>query len=223
MGSGEAGSVIAVIDYGLGNLFSISRALTYLGAQVEVTSSPAVIRRAGALVLPGVGAFGDGMRQLHAQGLVEPIREAVEAGRPLLGICLGMQVLFTESEEFGVHEGLGLIDGKVVRLYETDPAGRRVKVPHIGWSDLQATQLRSGWSSTILDGLTEGDSMYFVHSYVPRPKSEGATIAETIYGGHRYCAVVQAEHVAGCQFHPEKSGEAGLHLLGNFISGTRER
>lgn len=210
-------TTVTLIDYGLGNLFSIGRALTYLGARVEVASEPDALERPRGMVLPGVGAFGDGMRQLKARGLVEPLRNAARAGRPLLGICLGMQLLFQDSEEFGVYEGLGLLAGRVRRLRETGVDGRRVKVPHIGWSALQATEGVGGWDRTVLDGLAEGECMYFVHSYVPVPEGGVATLAQMRYGGHAYAAVVTEGHVTGFQFHPEKSGEAGLMLLRNFV------
>ena len=133
---------VTVVDYGLGNLFSIQRALNYLGASVDITSSPEAIRDAGRLVIPGVGAFGDGMSQLKERGLIEPILEFAGSGRPLLGICLGMQLLFSESEEFGLFRGLGLIDGSVIRLHDQDPTGRHVKLPHIGWNEIHHTGIR---------------------------------------------------------------------------------
>lgn len=211
---------VTVVDYGLGNLFSIRRALSALGAEVEVTSTADAIRQAHWVILPGVGAFGDGMQQLRTRGLVEPIRAFVQSGGPLLGICLGMQLLFSESDEFGRHEGLNLLPGRVIRLRDADPSGRRVKVPHIGWSELRPSRgAGDAWSATILEGLVAGDSMYFVHSYVPAPEDEAVTIADMHYGGHPYAAVVGKGRLVGCQFHPEKSGEVGLHLLRNFLSG----
>ena len=211
---------VTVIDYGLGNLFSISRALSHVGATVEMTSDPDAIRRARGVVLPGVGAFGDGMRQLRNRGLIEPIEDVAQSGRPLLGICLGMQLLFKGSEEFGMHEGLGLMEGRVRRLRDTDPDGRRVKVPHIGWSALQPSAGLAHWRDTVLDGLAEGDAMYFVHSYIPFPEREATTIAQMAYGGRAYAAVVAQGRVTGCQFHPEKSGAAGLSLLRNFVQAA---
>lgn len=206
---------VTVVDYGLGNLFSIQRALTHLGADVEVTSDPERVGKADALILPGVGAFGDGMDQLRKRRLVEPILQAVGRGRPLLGICLGMQLFFTRSEEFGRHEGLGIIEGTVLKIQETDAAGRRIKVPHVGWSPLHPAP--AGWSSTVLEGLSDGDSMYFVHSFVPFPEKGSVTVAQIEYGGHAYCALVEKGSVVGSQFHPEKSGQAGLQLLQNFL------
>lgn len=207
---------VTVVDYGLGNLFSIGRAVTYCGGYAEVTSSPQIIRRAERLILPGVGAFGDGMNLLSSRGLVEPLVQFAQSGRPLLGICLGMQLLFGESEEFGLHKGLGLIAGKVTRLRNMSPAGECVKVPHVGWSELSLASPLLDWRSTILNSLLEGDAMYFVHSYVPFP-NDSVSIAQFSYGGHTYCAAIQKGSVIGVQFHPEKSGEVGLQLLRHFL------
>ncbi len=211
---------VTVVDYGLGNLFSIRRALAYIGVRVEITSSTEVIRQAEWLILPGVGSFGDGMQQLRTRGLIEPILQFAQSGRPLLGICLGMQLLFSASEEFGLHEGLGLIKGNVAQLHNADPTGRRVKVPHVGWSELIRPRSLTDWGSTILEGPLEGDAMYFIHSYVPYPENESVIIAQINYGGYLYCAAIEQGNVIGCQFHPEKSGKAGLHLLRNFIGRT---
>ena len=208
---------VAVVDYGLGNLFSIDRALQHVGSRAEVTSSAEVLERSAALILPGVGAFGDGIQQLRSRGLIEPIVEFARSGRPALGICLGMQLLFTESEEFGQYDGLGLIPGKVARLQDSDPSGRRVKLPHIGWSDIYRTRPEDPQHSAILDGVRDGDAMYFVHSYVPFPETDSVCVANTSYGEHRYCVVAEQENVTGVQFHPEKSGEAGLQILRNFV------
>lgn len=207
---------VTVVDYGLGNLFSIMRALTHVGAHVDITSNPEAIPRTQRLILPGVGAFGDGMLQLRSRGLIEPIQQVALAGRPLLGICLGMQLLFSRSEEFGPHEGLGLIKGKVVRLRDTDPTGNRVKVPHVGWSELKPRVSLRDWGSTVLEGLAEGEAMYFVHSFVPCPE-EPVAIAQNAYGGYSYCAVVEKGNIIGFQCHPEKSGEVGLEALRNFL------
>lgn len=208
---------VAVVDYGLGNLFSISRALAHVGAQVEVVSSADGIMQAQGLILPGVGAFGDGIEHLRASGLIGSILQFAESGRPLLGICLGMQLLFEESEEFGVSEGLGLIEGKVVRLCNIDSAGQRVKVPHIGWSSLLHEESTQMWDHTVLERLCMGSATYFVHSYTPIPIRESEAIAQIIYGDQRYCAAVRKDNITGVQFHPEKSGEVGLHILRNYV------
>jgi len=209
---------VVIIDYGLGNLFSLSRALAHVGASPLVTSDPKAVRRAERLVLPGVGAFADGMRGLRERGLIEPVLEAAAAGRPLLGICLGMQLLFSWSDEFGRHDGLNLIPGRVTRLADTDATGARVKVPHIGWAELLAPKPRP-LADPIFDGVSERDAMYFVHSYIPEPNDATATIARFRHGSHLYCAAVRWGNVLGFQCHPEKSGAVGLKVLRNFLIG----
>ena len=211
---------VTVVDYGLGNLFSIGRAFNHLGVSADITSNPEAIRQAGRLVLPGVGAFGDGIRQLQERGLIEPIQEFARSGRPLLGICLGMQLLFDESEEFGQYNGLGLIKGRVIRLKDQDQTGNHVKLPHIGWNELHQPQYSDQWGPPALDGLVDGDAVYFVHSFIPHPELDSVTIARMSYGGHWYCAAVQKDNVVGVQFHPEKSGEVGLRILQNFLDNT---
>lgn len=206
---------VAVVDYGLGNLFSISRALEYIGVKCTITTDHSTIEESDGLILPGVGAFGDGITRLKVQGLNNAICEYVKSGKRLLGICLGMQLLFGQSEEFGHYPGLNLIDGDVSRLKEKDTSGRPIKIPHVGWSGLQKLD-GSSWDGTILTGLTEGDAVYFVHSYIPSPGSESVSIAQINYGNHLYCAAVEQDNVAGVQFHPEKSGEIGLQILRNF-------
>lgn len=210
-----------IVDYGLGNLFSISRALQYVGAEVLVTEQPEEVQTAQWLVLPGVGAFGDGMEQLQRRGLIEPIHDAVRGGCLLLGICLGMQLLFTESEEFGSHRGLDLVRGRVRRLRDVSAAVTRVKVPHIGWSALMPRRPGIAWSGTVLEGLVEGDAMYFIHSYVPEPEEDPAVLAQFTYGGQLYCAVIEQENVIGFQCHPEKSGAVGLQVLRNFLARAK--
>lgn len=210
---------VTVIDYGLGNLFSVRRAFTHVGAEVEFATTGAAVRGGAALVLPGVGAFGDGMRQLEERGLVESIRATVEGGRPLLGICLGMQLLFDEGDEFGVHRGLSLMGGRVGRLAGDGENGARVKVPHVGWAALRPTDRTNGWESTVLQGIATGAAMYFVHSYAPAPADKALSVADIDFGGRRYCAVVQRDSVMGCQFHPERSAADGLRILDNFVRG----
>lgn len=213
---------VAVLDYGLGNLFSIQRAVTHVGACVSITSSPELLAQADGVILPGVGAFGDGIQRLRDRGLVEPLLQFAQSGRPLMGICLGMQLLLDESEEFGQYGGLGLIGGKVVRLRDTGPDGERVKVPHIGWNELFTPNRLDGWGATVLNSLSDGDATYFVHSYVPLPDGEAVSTARINYGGHWYCAALEKENIIGVQFHPEKSGGAGLRILRNFVDKLSE-
>ena len=210
-------SRVTVVDYGMGNLLSVERALVSCGAEPERASTPEAIELSRVLVLPGVGAFGSGMAGLRERGLVEPLRSHVAAGRPLLGICLGMHMLFERSTEFGEHEGLGVLAGDVVALSPDDEQGRDVKakVPHIGWSAIQPT--RGGWSRTVLDGTPRGEFFYFVHSFLAVPADEAHRLADTNYVGSRVAAVVADGAVVGTQFHPEKSGPAGLRLLTNFL------
>jgi len=210
--------VVCIVDYGLGNLFSVERAFKGIGASVKISSNPTEIMHAAGLVLPGVGAFGDGICQLRDRGLFDAIRRFALTGRPLLGICLGMQLLFTESEEFGLHQGLGLLEGKVKRLQDREPSGRLLKLPRIGWSELLKVDSQDHWDSTILNGLQEGDAVYFIHSYIPFPEAKPTTKALVNYGGYLYCAVSEKDNVVGLQFHPEKSGEVGLSILRNFVS-----
>ncbi len=211
---------VTVIDYGLSNLLSVRRALEHCGAQVVVTGERGEIERAENLVLPGVGAFADGMAGLRSLGLAELLREKAAKGAPLLGICLGMQMLFGESLEFGRHEGLGLIPGRVERIPGEDARGGKQRVPHIGWNALipnEARQLRG----TVLDGFPSGAEVYFVHSFEAKPDKASSALAHTLYGGREICAVAANEegNVVGCQFHPEKSGEAGLAILRAFLAG----
>lgn len=207
---------VTVIDYGIGNLFSVGRALEHCGAEVTLTSDPALIERAPRLVLPGVGAFADGMQGLRDRGLVEPIRRYAASGRPLLGICLGMQMLATASDEFGEHEGLGLIPGRVVPVPCVTTTGARQKIPHIGWNSLVAPEATS-WTDTLLSETAEGTAVYLVHSYAVTPSDPAHRLAECIYGGHRISAAVRRGRIVGCQFHPEKSGPAGLQMLSAFL------
>ncbi len=208
---------VTVIDYGLSNLLSVRRALEACGAQAEVTGSRAAVSAAQALVLPGVGAFEDGMKGLAALSLIDVIQEKCAAGTPLLGICLGMQMLFDESEEFGPHPGLGLIPGRVERIPETDAQGTPQRVPHIGWEPVRPPAGRT-FAGTVFASVPENREMYFVHSYEAKPARAADRLAESEYGGRSLCAAAQRGRVIGCQFHPEKSGEAGLAVLRHYLT-----
>jgi len=206
-------SEVTVVDYGLGNLFNVKLALESLGASVKVTSDGAEILRAGMVVLPGVGAFGEGMRNLRDRGLVEPLREVASSGRPMLGICLGMQLFMTESEEHGLHQGLNLIEGRVVRFDDCRDSTPKYKVPHVGWNSLSVTPK----SGSHLADLPSDPHVYFVHSYYVVPKDGALASATTTYGGQPFCSAIKAGNVQGCQFHPERSGHVGLQILGSFL------
>jgi glutamine amidotransferase len=209
---------VTVVDYGLGNLFSVKTALEHCGASVEVTDSADAVARAPRLILPGVGAFADGMSGLRQRNLIAPIREYAASGRPFLGICLGMQMMMDCAEEFGLHDGLAVIPGKVVAIPRIGIDGSPHKIPHIGWSDLVAPRIQTDWQDSILDGLRPGAAMYFVHSYMAVPADRSHTLAVCVYSGHPVTAVIRKGSLYGCQFHPEKSGEDGLDLLRRFLA-----
>lgn len=210
-------ATVTVIDYGIGNIFSVTRALEHCGATVALSGRAEDILAAPRLVLPGVGAFANGMQGLRERGLVEPIRQYAASGRPLLGICLGMQMLFARSLEFGEHEGLGLIPGTIAPIVARGADGAALKVPHIGWTPLERPPGCVSWAGTLLDGVREGENCYFVHSFTAVPERESSRLADASYGDCRISAAVREGNVYGCQFHPEKSGETGLRMVANFV------
>ena len=210
-------SSVTIVDYGSGNLLSVVRALQHVGATAKLSHDAAEIENAERLLLPGVGAFAEGMQGLRERGLIEPIRRYAASGRPLLGICLGMQMLASLSEEFGEHEGLDLIPGRVVPVPPQDVDGSPQKIPHIGWADV-GPALPRGWAGTMFEGMREGTSVYLVHSFYFEPSDAAHRLADCFYGGHRITAAVCSGRTIGCQFHPEKSGEAGLRLLQGFLA-----
>jgi glutamine amidotransferase len=203
---------VAIVDYGMGNLFSVKHACESVGLTAVMTSSPEVLCSASAVILPGVGAFGDAMQALRRLQLTGPLREVAASGRPLLGICLGMQLLMTESSEFGRHRGLGLIEGDVVRLgAESDNGARRVKVPQVGWNRITPAPT-AGWEGSLLEGVPDGAYMYFVHSFYVRPAEAGVALSRTRYGPTEFCSSVSLGSLFACQFHPERSGPQGLQV-----------
>lgn len=209
---------VTLIDYGIGNLHSVRRALERSGADVHLASTPEQVASAQRLVLPGVGAFADGMAGLQSRDLVEPIREYAGNGKPLLGICLGMQMFARSSSEFGDHVGLNLISGSVLPLDRVDSEGRPQKIPFIGWAELERSGERS-WEGSILADVRPGEmSVYLVHSFELVPHATGHRLADYIYGGRRVCAAVAHDNIIGCQFHPEKSGDVGLGVLQRFLA-----
>jgi glutamine amidotransferase len=206
---------VAIVDYGMGNLFSVKHACVFAGLEACVTSDPASLSLARAVILPGVGAFGEAMATLTELGFVGALRAFADSGRPLFGICLGLQLLMTESHEFGTHAGLGLIPGEVVKL-----EGARERVPHVGWSPVRRTRDR-GWDDTPLDGLSDGVHMYFVHSFCVRPSVADVIVASTPHGGSEFCSALRRENVFACQFHPERSGADGLRVYQNLARLVR--
>ena len=200
--------MIAIVDYGVGNLFSLSRSLAYVGADVCVTGDREKIKRADKILLPGVGAFGDAIKKLRAACLDEVLVSEAKKGKPILGICLGMQLLFDKSFEYGEHTGLGLIKGQIRPI--ADKIEKNLKVPHIGWNSLEFTEKKS----ELFKYIHDGDFVYFVHSYYAAD-CEQSVIANAEYGA-KLTAAVQNGNVYGCQFHPEKSGKTGLAILRAF-------
>ncbi|AYF47613.1 imidazole glycerol phosphate synthase subunit HisH [Pseudomonas fluorescens] len=210
--------VISLIDYGVGNLLSVQRALEHCGAKVELVNTPEQLKRAGKVLLPGVGAYANAMSMLSENGMSEGLKAFAQTGKPLLGICLGMQLLLDSSTEFGFVEGLGLIPGTVMPIPNADVHGASVKVPNIGWRDLVATTGRQSWEGTLLhDTPPLKNSVYFVHSFMAVPTSAMHRVANCEYGGTAIAAVIENENVWGAQFHPEKSGEVGLSMLNTFV------
>ncbi len=205
--------MISIIDYGAGNLQSVEKALRHIGCDCQVTADPGALLASQAAVLPGVGSFGDAMEQLRARGLEQPIHAFVDSGRPFLGICLGLQILFEESEESPGVPGLGLLQGKILRL----PGDKGLKIPHIGWNSLS---LKEG--EPLFSGLPEEPFVYFVHSYYLRAQED--VVAATAEYGTLIHAAVRKGNLMACQFHPEKSGAVGLRILQNFAAmGKGER
>ena len=198
--------MIAIVDYGMGNLKSVSKAFEHLGHPVSITRDPRVLSDASRLVLPGVGAFRDCMYNLKQFGLIEPIRQFIGNGRPFLGICLGLQLLFTKSEEFGIHEGMDILKGRVIKLNPSDA----FKVPHMGWNGLRIKK-----KTDMLDGIKDGAVVYFVHSYYVVPDDRHVVCTETEYDV-MFTSSIAKGNIFACQFHPEKSQSVGLKLLDNF-------
>jgi glutamine amidotransferase len=206
---------VAIVDYGAGNLFSVASAVRAVGVEDPiVTDDPGEIESADRVVLPGVGAFGDGMKGLRERNLVSVLQDRAAADKPMLGVCLGMQLLMETSDEFGTHEGLGAIPGNVRRL----PSQPNLKVPLIGWEPL--AEVRAGaWDDSVLSGLSNGTHMYFVHSFAVQPANDDNFLAGTRFGDLEFCSVVSDGSVTGVQFHPERSGEDGIRIYRNFIHG----
>lgn len=211
--------MIAIIDSGIANLRSVQKGLEHVGADAKIVEDPRTIRDASGIVLPGVGAFRDGITKLRDGGFVEPLLRAIGEGKPVLGICLGLHFLFSESEEFGHHKGLNVIKGRVVRFPDAssrsgDGTQARLKIPHMGWN-----RIRIERQAPIFKGIPDGGFFYFVHSYYVQPEDE-RVIAATTEHGLRFTSVLWRDNLFACQFHPEKSQSLGLQLLKNFASLT---
>ena len=210
----KAAPRVQIIDYKLGNLFSIQQACHRAGMNPFVSADPEELRHADGIILPGVGAFGNAMDSLRQLSFIEPLKEVVQAGKPLMGICLGMQLLFDESEEFGTHAGLGFLSGKIRKLPGQVENGRRLRVPNVGWNRIHPA---AGVADRpAVSGIPDGSFMYFVHSFYAEPANPADQLLSTQYGRICYCCGAQKDNILGLQFHPEKSGPRGLRLYENW-------
>lgn len=211
---------LAIVDYGCGNLFSIQRALEFVDCkEIIISSDPVEIMDSGKMIIPGVGSFPDGMTGLRKNRLDSCIQDFSQTGKPILGICLGMQLLFDVGEEFTETSGLGIISGRVSSFPTQEVGGSSLmKIPHVGWGKLSRVTPAADWEGTILAGIKElGQYVYFVHSYIAKPADTIHTLAMSSYMGMPFCSVVKKGNIFGTQFHPEKSGETGLTILKNFV------
>lgn len=204
---------ICIVDYGVGNMHSVMKGLKRFTPDVVLSEDPAELRTASALVLPGQGAFAAGMEGLRTRGLLDEVKRAATMGKPILGICLGAQLLLEKGFEFGEWEGLGLLSGEVIHF---PPLADGAKTPHMGWNAIQEAA-HDKWQGTALEGVREGAEMYFIHSYILQPRDPAHVLATTIYGGLRFPSAIGRGKIIGCQFHPEKSATEGLKIIENFV------
>jgi len=205
---------ITIIDYGCANILNLARAIKFIGYEVDITHDKNKIINSSYVILPGVGAFGNAMKQIEKYNLHNTILEYAKSNKPLLGICLGMQILLTVSYEFGTHKGLGLIEGKVIKI--SNEKNKEIKIPHMGWNEIYPNNNKKEWKNKILKNSSIGKSFYFVHSFVCITKNYDSTVAVCNYSDISIPAVVATGNVFGCQFHPEKSADNGLAVLKNF-------
>lgn len=212
---------VAIIDYGMGNLFSVQQACAHAGLDAGISSDADALLHADAAILPGVGAFGDAMANVRSLGLDRAIHAFIGSGRPFLGICLGMQLLMSEGEEFGRHEGLGVFKGKVVRFPARVADNTVIKVPQVGWNRIRKAPGGADWNGSILDRIRDGERVYFVHSFYPCPGDSSAILSMTDYEGVGYCSGMRRDNVTAVQFHPEKSGACGIEIYKSFARSIR--
>lgn len=215
---------VAIIDYHLGNLFSVKNACEKVGLETNITSSPEEIMKADAAILPGVGAFGDAMKNINTLGLSEVIKEFIQTGKPFMGICLGLQLLFSKSEEFGEYDGLGVVKGLVKKFPNLSDSGAKIRVPQIGWNSVKKNLSISeeSWSDTPLKDVSDGDFMYFVHSYYVVPEDKDLVLTTTNYEGINYCSSIRYKNVVATQFHPEKSANDGVNIYKNWAENLNQ-
>lgn len=205
---------IAIIDYKLSNMFSVKNALDYLEANSVITSDKKIVAESDAAIIPGVGAFGDAMNNLKQLDLIPAIQNHIKNGKPFMGVCLGMQLIFSESEEFGTHKGLDLIPGKVKKF----SGPKEIKIPQIGWNRILKNKANSNWDKSPFKKIKDGEFMYFVHSYYIIPKDKNVVLSETDYEDTTYCSAVYHKNIFATQFHPEKSGKKGITIYQNWLS-----
>lgn len=206
-------STVAIVDYQLSNLFSVKNACSYVGLNPIITCDKIEIINADAVILPGVGAFGDAMKNLKKLGLINPIKKFISSGKPFMGVCLGMQLLFSESEEFGAHRGLNIVKGTVVKFFNRS---KKIKVPQIGWNRIYSKT--NNWGKSPLRNSANNEYMYFVHSYFVKPKEKSSILTYTNYEGIEYCSGIFYKNIFATQFHPEKSGKEGIKIYANWLS-----
>jgi imidazole glycerol-phosphate synthase subunit HisH len=209
---------VAIVDFGLGNLYSVQHACKYVNLDAKITSSKEDVLNADAVILPGVGAYGDAMNALNRLGLVPVLQGFAQSGKPFLGICLGMQLLMSESQEFGRYDGLNIIKGTVVPFGEPREGKRKLKVPQISWNHIRTSENTIKWDNSILNGLPQDEYMYFVHSFVVVPEDPSVVLSSTNYGDVSFCSSLQVGNISACQFHPERSGKKGLRIYQNFAA-----
>ena len=210
---------VTIIDYGINNITSIQRAINEIGYKVQLSSNPEEVKDAQKLILPGVGSFKNGMQNLlNINGMIESITEFIKKGNPMIAICLGMQMLLDNSEENGIHKGLGIISGSVKKIPRKKKDGTERKIPHVQWNKLNTTPTSPNWKNTCLKDVKANDFFYFVHSYIAIPNENNLLIATSEYEGTDLPAVIMKENITAFQFHPEKSGQNGLRILENFIN-----
>lgn len=207
---------VVIIDYNAGNLFSVEHACLQVGLNAVVSSDKKVLEAAKAIILPGVGAFNDAMNNLKKLDLISPLKDKVESGTPLLGVCLGLQLLFTESEEFGHHKGLDLVEGSILK-FPNQIHGNNIKVPQIGWNKIYFKD-RSNWDKSPLEGIPEEEFMYFVHSYYANPSNKSEITTLTEYEGLEYCSSILKNNIFATQFHPEKSAKWGIEIYKSWAN-----
>ena len=210
---------IAIVDYGMGNLFSVRRACEFVGLDSKITTDKSIIMDADGLILPGVGAFGDAMDNLRRLDLIDPIKDYIRSEKQFMGICLGMQLLFSKSEEFGNFKGLDIINGSVVRFPIINSNNEKIKVPQVGWNQIyKPSAKKKHWDKSPLKNINDGEFMYFVHSYYPKPLTTAVVLSTTTYEETQFCSSILWKNVFACQFHPEKSSSEGIKIYKNWVS-----